>query len=141
VFGRRLYRLWPQLIVRRKWLRFSVGGAQIFRASILSPSAPGQRSRGLQRLIVRQGKTTNEDPEWDVEFYRGLLAGPNGEVAMGTRFEDWVAGRAAAETAGEVELRQRFEAAIELGLQFRDARGGSWHVTTRAFGGFRRPAG
>jgi XRE family transcriptional regulator, regulator of sulfur utilization len=41
---------------------------------------------------------------------------------MGTRFEDWVVGRAAAETAGEVELRQRFEAAIELGLQFRDAR-------------------
>jgi ribosome-binding protein aMBF1 (putative translation factor) len=41
---------------------------------------------------------------------------------MGTRFEDWVVGRAAAETAGEVELRRRFEAAIELGLQFRDAR-------------------
>jgi ribosome-binding protein aMBF1 (putative translation factor) len=41
---------------------------------------------------------------------------------MGARFEDWVASRAAAETAGEVELRQRFEAAIELGLQFRDAR-------------------
>lgn len=41
---------------------------------------------------------------------------------MGTRFEDWAADRAAAEAAGEVELRQRFEAAIELGLQFRDAR-------------------
>ncbi|HEY1703356.1 MAG TPA: helix-turn-helix transcriptional regulator [Trebonia sp.] len=29
---------------------------------------------------------------------------------------------AAAETRGESELRRRFEAAIELGLQFRDAR-------------------
>ena len=61
---------------------------------------------------------------------------------MGTRFEDWVAGRAAAETAGEVELRQRFEAAIELGLQFRDARvARGLPVATRAFGGFRRSAG
>lgn len=41
---------------------------------------------------------------------------------MGTRFDDWLAGREAAETAGEAELRRRFEAAIELGLQFRDAR-------------------
>jgi ribosome-binding protein aMBF1 (putative translation factor) len=41
---------------------------------------------------------------------------------MGTRFEDWAAGRAAAEAPGERELRKRFEAAIELGLQFRDAR-------------------
>lgn len=41
---------------------------------------------------------------------------------MGTRFEDWAAGRAAAEAPGEGELRKRFEAAIELGLQFRDAR-------------------
>lgn len=41
---------------------------------------------------------------------------------MGTRFEDWAAGRAAAETPGESELRRRFEIAIELGLQFRDAR-------------------
>ena len=41
---------------------------------------------------------------------------------MGTRFEDWAAGRASAETPGEAELRRRFEAAIELGLQFRDAR-------------------
>jgi ribosome-binding protein aMBF1 (putative translation factor) len=46
----------------------------------------------------------------------------NREVVIGTRFEDWAADRAAAEAAGEVELRQRFEAAIELGLQFRDAR-------------------
>jgi XRE family transcriptional regulator, regulator of sulfur utilization len=51
-----------------------------------------------------------------------VLAGLNGEAVIGTRFEDWAAGRAAAEAAGEVELRQRFEAAIELGLQFRDAR-------------------
>ncbi len=43
---------------------------------------------------------------------------------MGTRFEDWAAGRATAETPGEAELRRRFEAAIELGLQFRDARVG-----------------
>jgi len=41
---------------------------------------------------------------------------------MGTRFEDWAAGRAAAEAPGEGELRKRFEAAIELGLQFHDAR-------------------
>ena len=41
---------------------------------------------------------------------------------MGTRFDDWAAGHAAAETPGEAELRRRFEAAIELGLQFRDAR-------------------
>jgi XRE family transcriptional regulator, regulator of sulfur utilization len=43
-------------------------------------------------------------------------------LAVGTRFDDWVAERAASETAGEAELRRRFEAAIELGLQFRDAR-------------------
>jgi len=41
---------------------------------------------------------------------------------MGTRFDDWVAGREAAEPPGEAELRRRFEAAVELGLQFRDAR-------------------
>ncbi len=41
---------------------------------------------------------------------------------MGTRFEDRAAGGAAAVTVGEVELRRRFEAATELGLQFRDAR-------------------
>ena len=41
---------------------------------------------------------------------------------MGSSFGDWLAGREAAETAGEAELRRRFEAAIELGLQFRDAR-------------------
>lgn len=41
---------------------------------------------------------------------------------MGTRFDDWAAGRAASETGAEAELRRRFEAAIELGLQFRDAR-------------------
>ncbi|HUZ56810.1 MAG TPA: helix-turn-helix transcriptional regulator [Streptosporangiaceae bacterium] len=41
---------------------------------------------------------------------------------MGTRFDDWVAGRERAETSGEAELRRRFEAAIELGMQFRDAR-------------------
>jgi len=41
---------------------------------------------------------------------------------MGTRFDDWAVGREAAETQGEAELRRRFEAAIELGLQFRDAR-------------------
>jgi ribosome-binding protein aMBF1 (putative translation factor) len=41
---------------------------------------------------------------------------------MGTRFDDWVARRERAETSGEAELRRRFEAAIELGLQFRDAR-------------------
>jgi ribosome-binding protein aMBF1 (putative translation factor) len=41
---------------------------------------------------------------------------------MGTRFDDWLAGREAAESPGEAALRRRFEAAIELGLQFRDAR-------------------
>lgn len=41
---------------------------------------------------------------------------------MGTRFDEWAAQQAAAETPGEAELRRRFEAAIELGLQFRDAR-------------------
>jgi XRE family transcriptional regulator, regulator of sulfur utilization len=41
---------------------------------------------------------------------------------VGTKFEDWAVGRTAAETVGEAELRQRFEAAIDLGLQFRDAR-------------------
>lgn len=41
---------------------------------------------------------------------------------MGTKFDDWAAGREAFETPGEAELRRRFEAAIELGLQFRDAR-------------------
>jgi ribosome-binding protein aMBF1 (putative translation factor) len=41
---------------------------------------------------------------------------------MGTRFDDWAAERVASETSAETELRRRFEAAIELGLQFRDAR-------------------
>lgn len=41
---------------------------------------------------------------------------------MATRFEDWAAEREATETPGEAELRARFEAAIKLGLQFRDAR-------------------
>lgn len=41
---------------------------------------------------------------------------------MGTRFDEWAAEREAAESAGQAELRRRFEAAIELGLQFRDAR-------------------
>jgi ribosome-binding protein aMBF1 (putative translation factor) len=41
---------------------------------------------------------------------------------VGTRFDEWVAGREVAETPGEAELRRRFAAAIELGLQFRDAR-------------------
>jgi ribosome-binding protein aMBF1 (putative translation factor) len=41
---------------------------------------------------------------------------------MGTRFDDWATEREAAETPGEAELRRRFEAAVELGLQFRDAR-------------------
>jgi ribosome-binding protein aMBF1 (putative translation factor) len=41
---------------------------------------------------------------------------------VGTRFDDWAAEREAAESAGQAELRRRFEAAIELGLQFRDAR-------------------
>jgi XRE family transcriptional regulator, regulator of sulfur utilization len=41
---------------------------------------------------------------------------------MGTTFDEWVAGRAATEAPGEAELRRRFEAAIALGLQFRDAR-------------------
>jgi XRE family transcriptional regulator, regulator of sulfur utilization len=41
---------------------------------------------------------------------------------VGTRFEDWAAEHEAAETPGEAELRGRFEAAIQLGLQFRDAR-------------------
>jgi XRE family transcriptional regulator, regulator of sulfur utilization len=41
---------------------------------------------------------------------------------VGTKFDDWVAEREAVETPGEAELRRRFEAAIELGLQFHDAR-------------------
>lgn len=41
---------------------------------------------------------------------------------MGTKFNDWAAAREAVETPGAAELRRRFEAAIELGLQFRDAR-------------------
>jgi ribosome-binding protein aMBF1 (putative translation factor) len=41
---------------------------------------------------------------------------------MGTRFDDWAAEREAVETPGEAKLRQRFGAAIELGLKFRDAR-------------------
>ena len=41
---------------------------------------------------------------------------------MGTKFDEWAAERAAAETPGQAELRKRFEAAIKLGLQFRDAR-------------------
>ena len=43
-------------------------------------------------------------------------------LAVGTRFDDWLTQREVAETAGEAELRSRFEAAIQLGLQFRDAR-------------------
>jgi ribosome-binding protein aMBF1 (putative translation factor) len=43
-------------------------------------------------------------------------------LAVGTRFDEWVAEREAAERPGEAELRGRFEAAIELGLQFHDAR-------------------
>jgi hypothetical protein len=45
-----------------------------------------------------------------------------GGLAVGTRFDDWMADRVAAETPGETDLRRRFEAAIKLGLQFRDAR-------------------
>lgn len=41
---------------------------------------------------------------------------------MGTKFKNWEAERQAAETPGQAELRMRLEAAIELGLQFRDAR-------------------
>lgn len=41
---------------------------------------------------------------------------------MGTKFEDWAAERETARTSGQAELRTRFEAAIELGLQFHDAR-------------------
>lgn len=41
---------------------------------------------------------------------------------MGTGFENWAAAREAAETSAEAELRRRFEAGIELGLQFCDAR-------------------
>jgi XRE family transcriptional regulator, regulator of sulfur utilization len=41
---------------------------------------------------------------------------------MGTNFNDWAAEQAARESSGEAELRRRFEAGIELGLQFRDAR-------------------
>jgi ribosome-binding protein aMBF1 (putative translation factor) len=43
-------------------------------------------------------------------------------AAVGTKFDDWAAGHEAAESPGEAELRRSFEAAIELGLQFRDAR-------------------
>ena len=41
---------------------------------------------------------------------------------MGARFDGWAAERVAVEVPGEAELRRRFQAAIELGLQFRDAR-------------------
>ncbi len=41
---------------------------------------------------------------------------------MGTRFDDWVARRGRIQAPGEAELRRRFEDAIVLGLQFRDAR-------------------
>ena len=41
---------------------------------------------------------------------------------MATDVKKWLAEQEAAETPGEAELRQRFEAAITLGLQFRDAR-------------------
>jgi len=44
------------------------------------------------------------------------------EWSVGTRFDDWMAEREVAESLGEAALRRRFEAAIELGLQFRDAR-------------------
>ncbi len=41
---------------------------------------------------------------------------------MGTDARDWLAEQAGAETPAEAELRRRFEDAIALGLQFRDAR-------------------
>jgi len=41
---------------------------------------------------------------------------------VGTEFGAWAAEHEAAETPGEAESRNRFRAAIELGLQFRDAR-------------------
>jgi XRE family transcriptional regulator, regulator of sulfur utilization len=41
---------------------------------------------------------------------------------VATRFDDWMAAQEATETPAQAELRHRFEAAIELGLQFRDAR-------------------
>jgi ribosome-binding protein aMBF1 (putative translation factor) len=41
---------------------------------------------------------------------------------MATSARAWLAEHEAAETAGEAELRLRFEAAIALGLQYRDAR-------------------
>lgn len=41
---------------------------------------------------------------------------------MGTNAKNWLAEREVVETVGEAQLRQRFEAAIALGLQFHDAR-------------------
>jgi XRE family transcriptional regulator, regulator of sulfur utilization len=41
---------------------------------------------------------------------------------VGSTFDNWVAGHQGRETPGQAELRRRFEAAIVLGLQFRDAR-------------------
>jgi transcriptional regulator with XRE-family HTH domain len=44
------------------------------------------------------------------------------EGLVGTKFDDWVAGREAVETPGEAELRKRLAAGITLGLQYHDAR-------------------
>lgn len=41
---------------------------------------------------------------------------------MATSARAWLVEREAAETPGEAEQRRRFEAAIALGLQYRDAR-------------------
>lgn len=41
---------------------------------------------------------------------------------MGTSVRDWLAQQAEAEAPAEAELRRRFEDAVALGLQFRDAR-------------------
>jgi ribosome-binding protein aMBF1 (putative translation factor) len=41
---------------------------------------------------------------------------------MATSARAWLVEREAAETPGEAELRRRFEAAIALGLQYRDVR-------------------
>jgi XRE family transcriptional regulator, regulator of sulfur utilization len=39
-----------------------------------------------------------------------------------TKFDEWVSEQQSVQTPGEAELRRRFEAAIALGLQYRDAR-------------------
>jgi DNA-binding XRE family transcriptional regulator len=51
--------------------------------------------------------------EWSIDLAKG-------DVAVGTKFNDWVAEH--DETPGEAELRARFEAGIALGLQFHDVR-------------------